>query len=116
MIKHLDGICHVYVDGDANLNKAKKIVYNSKMRQPGICGAAETLLIDKTLLTKAKDILFDLVRANCEIRGDTFIKSLDKEFKLANDNDWDIEYLDKINIKYTIDNNLASGSSSIIVT
>ena len=96
IIKHLDGICHVYVDKDADLNLAKSVVFNSKMRRTGICGAAETLLIDKKIANNAIQILSELKNANCEIRGDTFIKSLDKKFKLANDNDWDIEYLDKI--------------------
>ena len=96
VIKHLDGICHIYVDGEADLLTAKNVVFNSKMRRTGICGAAETLLIDKKIANNAIQILSELKNANCEIRGDTFIKSLDKEFKLANDNDWDIEYLDKI--------------------
>ena len=96
VIKHIDGICHIYVDGEADLLTAKNVVFNSKMRRTGICGAAETLLIDKKISNNAIQILSELKNANCEIRGDTFIKSLDKEFKLANDNDWDIEYLDKI--------------------
>ena len=96
VIKHLDGICHIYVDGEADLLTAKNVVFNSKMRRTGICGAAETLLIDKKIANNAIQILSELKNANCEIRGDTFIKSLDKKFKLANDNDWDIEYLDKI--------------------
>ncbi len=96
VIKHSDGICHIYIDGDANLKKAKEIVYNSKMRRPGICGATETLLIDKRLSNQAKEILNVLKEANCEIRGDQFISELDKSFKLAVAEDWDTEYLDKI--------------------
>ena len=96
VIKHLDGICHVYVDGDANLAIAKKIVFNSKMRRPEICGASETLLIDKRLSDQALSILMELKESNCEIRGDSFISHLDKSFKSATNKDWDTEYLDKI--------------------
>jgi glutamate-5-semialdehyde dehydrogenase len=95
-IKHLNGICHVYVDEDANLEIAKKVVFNSKMRRPGICGAIETLLIDKKLSNQVLTILNDLKNANCEIRGDQFINQLDNSFKLASEKDWDTEYLDKI--------------------
>tara|TARA_Y100000590_G_C15741759_1_gene1020520 strand:- start:2484 stop:3740 length:1257 start_codon:yes stop_codon:yes gene_type:complete len=96
MIKHLDGICHVYIDGDANLEIAKKVLFNSKMRRPGICGAAETLLIDKKLSKDFLYILKDLKDVNCEIRGDNIIKNLDSKFKLAKEKDWSTEYLDKI--------------------
>ena len=96
IIKHLDGICHVFVDEDANLTKAQKIVYNSKMRRPGICGATETLLIDKKLSNKVMKILQQLKEENCEIRGDEFICKLDSSFKFATDEDWNTEYLDKI--------------------
>ena len=96
VINHSDGICHVYVDGDANLNKAKKVVFNSKMRRPGICGAAETLLIDQRLSNQIMEILKELKEAKCEIRGDQFISQLDESFKLATAKDWDTEYLDKV--------------------
>ena len=96
VIKHLDGICHVFVDKDADLKIAEKIVFNSKMRRPEICGAAETLLIDDSFKDKALDILLPLKKVNCEIRGDKFIQSLDKDFKKANEEDWSLEYLDKI--------------------
>ena len=96
VIKHLDGICHVYVDKDADLNIAEKVVFNSKMRRPEICGAAETLLIDEKIKDKAMKILKPLKEVNCEIRGDEFIQSLDKDFKKANEEDWSLEYLDKI--------------------
>ena len=95
-IKHLDGICHVYVDAEANLETAKKVVFNSKMRRPGICGATETLLIDKKLSNHVLTILNKLKNANCEIRGDHFISQLDDSFQLASEEDWDTEYLDKI--------------------
>ena len=96
VIKHLDGICHVYVDKDADLKIAEKVVFNSKMRRPEICGAAETLLIDENFKHNAMEILTPLKKVNCEIRGDKFIQSLDKDFKSANDEDWSMEYLDKI--------------------
>ena len=76
LIKQLDGICHVYVDKDADISIAKSVVYNSKMRRPGICWAAETLLIDKSISKKTMNILSDLVDSKCEIRGDEYIKSL----------------------------------------
>ncbi len=96
VIKHLDGICHVYIDKDADLKIAEKVVFNSKMRRPEICGAAETLLIDDSLKEKAMEILSPLKKVNCEIRGDEFIQSLDKDFKKASEQDWSLEYLDKI--------------------
>ena len=96
VIKHLDGICHVYVDKDADLKIAEKVVFNSKMRRPEICGAAETLLIDDSFKNKTMEILGPLKKVNCEIRGDKFIQSLDKDFKRANEEDWSLEYLDKI--------------------
>ena len=96
VIKHLDGICHVYVDEEADINIAERVVFNSKMRRPEICGAAETLLIDEKIKDQALKILKPLKDVNCEIRGDKFIKSLDNEFKLANEEDWSMEYLNKI--------------------
>ena len=96
VIKHLDGICHVYVDEEADINIAERVVFNSKMRRPEICGAAETLLIDEKIKDQALKILKPLKDVNCEIRGDKFIKSLDNDFKLADEEDWSREYLNKI--------------------
>ena len=96
VIKHLDGICHVYVDKDADLGIAEKVVFNSKMRRPEICGAAETLLIDEKIKDEAMQILKPLKEVNCEIRGDEYIQSLDIDFKTASEEDWSLEYLDKI--------------------
>tara|TARA_Y100000590_G_scaffold321902_1_gene364446 strand:- start:4014 stop:5267 length:1254 start_codon:yes stop_codon:yes gene_type:complete len=96
VIKHLDGICHLYIDKDADISIAKKVIFNSKMRRPGICGAAETLLIDKAVESNAFDLLKNLMDANCEIRGDEYIKSLNNKFKFATHEDWKTEYLDKI--------------------
>ena len=125
VIKHLDGICHIYVDREADLSIAKKIVLNSKMRRPGICGAAETLLIDEALSEKTMDILQGLIDANCEIRGDNYVKSLNKNFKEASDDDWVTEYLDKIISVKIVDgindaikhiNNYSSGHTESIIT
>ena len=96
MIKHLDGICHVFVEKNADLKKAKEIIFNSKLRRPGICGASETLLIDKSLSNRSLELIEDLVNANCEIRGDEFISNLHPNFKKATEEDWATEYLDKI--------------------
>ena len=96
VIKHLDGICHIYVDEEADINIAERVVFNSKMRRPEICGAAETLLIDEKIKDQALKILKPLKDVNCEIRGDKFIKSLDNDFKLADEEDWSMEYLNKI--------------------
>ena len=104
VIKHLDGICHVYIEKNANLEKAKEIVFNSKMRRPGICGAAETLLIDKVLLNNVKEILQPLIEAGCEIRGDKNITKLNSEFKEAIEEDWKTEYLEKIISVKLVDN------------
>ena len=76
-IGHLEGICHVYIDKDADLKMAVKVVKNAKMRNYSICGAAETLLIDKSCLkTHCDPILKELTKQKCEIRGDKFIKNL----------------------------------------
>ena len=125
VIKHLDGICHVYVDRDADLKIAEKIVFNSKMRRPEICGAAETLLIDEKIKDEAIKILNPLKEINCEIRGDSYIQSLDSSFKSAKEEDWSTEYLDKIlsvKIVKGIDeavkhiNNYSSGHTESIIT
>ena len=96
VIKHLEGICHIYVDHEANIDIAKKVILNSKLRKPEICGATETLLIDEKLKEKAKNLLIPLKESGCEIRGDQFIQSLDKTFTTASEIDWSTEYLDKI--------------------
>ena len=96
VIKHLEGICHVYIDFEANMNIAIKIILNSKLRRPEICGAAETLLIDEKIKEKAIDLLLPLYDRGCEIRGDKFIESLNNNFKNAKESDWSTEYLEKI--------------------
>ena len=94
-IGHLEGICHVYVDRDAKLDMAIKIVENSKMRNVSICGAAETLLIDqKCLKTHCKPILQKLLKLGCKIIGDKEIKNVFlKNIKIAKVKDWNTEYL-----------------------
>jgi glutamate-5-semialdehyde dehydrogenase len=96
VLKHLDGICHTYVDAEADPEMARKIVVNAKMRRTGICGATETLLIDRPALAFAKPIFDDLIKAGCEIRGDGAIQALDKRVSAAVPEDWDTEYLDAI--------------------
>jgi glutamate-5-semialdehyde dehydrogenase len=94
---HLDGICHIYIDKYANLDKARTIVVNAKMRRTGICGAAETLLVHQDV---AADMLpaiaADLQKAGCQLRGDSAATSLVSDMQLANDDDWRTEYLDAI--------------------
>ena len=102
VIGHLEGLCHIYVDKDADVNMATKIVANAKMRRTSICGAVETLLIDKRKLTKFSiPIINKLLSLGCEIIVDKEInKIFNNKFKLATDLDWRTEYLDaKISIK-----------------
>jgi glutamate-5-semialdehyde dehydrogenase len=96
VIKHLEGLCHVYVDKEADIEIAKNIIFNSKLRRPEICGAAETLLIDSSLKEKVLELIEPIYKAGCVIRGDDYIANLDKNFERANDEDWSTEYLDKI--------------------
>jgi glutamate-5-semialdehyde dehydrogenase len=94
---HLEGICHVYVDKAASLEMAKKIVLNAKMRRTGVCGAAETLLVDAaTANTHLKPLVEMLIDAGCEIRGDKPTQAVDKRVKAATEADWSTEYLDAI--------------------
>ena len=97
VIKHLEGNCHVYIDGDANLEMARKIVMNAKMRRTGVCGAAETLLIDaRALASHGKQIVDDLIAAGCEVRGDAQVQKIHHGVKPASEADWGTEYLDAI--------------------
>jgi glutamate-5-semialdehyde dehydrogenase len=105
VIGHLEGICHVYVHDSAEIDKARDIVVNAKMRRTGICGAAETLLIDKSCLdTHWQTIADALIDAGCEIRGDETICKLDARALAATDEDWDTEYLDAIISVRAVDN------------
>jgi glutamate-5-semialdehyde dehydrogenase len=99
---HLDGICHVYVHSSANPDIAEKVVLNAKMRRPGICGAAETLLLDHALdKNLARQIISSLLEAGCAIAGDEETQSLDPQVTRATEKDWVTEYLDaKISVKF----------------
>jgi glutamate-5-semialdehyde dehydrogenase len=97
VIKHLEGICHVYVDGAAKLEMARAIVLNAKMRRTGICGAAETLLVDeKAAASHLAPIIGDLIEAGCEVRGDEAARAADDRVVAASLEDWDTEYLEAI--------------------
>ncbi len=94
---HLEGICHVYVDASSDLDMAVRLVVNSKMRRTGICGAAETLLVDSAAIgTHLMPILEALTEAGCEIRGSATVLKVFPGFKPASDADWTTEYLDAI--------------------
>ncbi|MBV9531162.1 MAG: glutamate-5-semialdehyde dehydrogenase [Bradyrhizobium sp.] len=94
---HLEGVNHVYVDRAANPEMAKKIVLNAKMRRPGVCGAAETLLVDRAAAgTHLKGLVEMLIAAGCEVRGEEAVQRIDPKVKPASDDDWDAEYLDAI--------------------
>ena len=94
---HLEGVCHVYVDGKAKLPMAKAIVLNAKMRRTGVCGAAETLLVDRAGASKLlKPLVAMLLDAGCEIRGDKAVQAVDDRVRPASEADWSTEYLDAI--------------------
>jgi len=96
VLKHLDGICHTYVHAKADPEMARKIALNAKMRRTGICGATETLLIDRAALPFAEPIIDHLVEAGCEVRGDDEALKLHDKVRQATAQDWDTEYLDAI--------------------
>ena len=98
VIGHLEGLCHIFVDKTANLNMARKIIINAKMRRTSICGAVETLLIDeKAINSHAKEIINSLVNSGCEVRVDSKINKLfNGKLRLAKEKDWRTEYLDSI--------------------
>lgn len=95
VLAHLDGICHTYIDADADPSKALEIAVNAKMRRTGICGAMETLLIDRAFGTPSS-IVNALIEAGCEVRGDPDICAMDARAVAATPEDWDSEYLDSI--------------------
>jgi glutamate-5-semialdehyde dehydrogenase len=97
VIGHLEGNCHVYVDRDADINMAREIVVNAKMRRTGICGAAETLLIDRACApTHLAPLVKALLDAGCEVRGDAPAQKVDPRVRAASEDDWYTEYLDAI--------------------
>ena len=94
---HLEGIVHVYVDGAADLEKAKTLVLNSKLRRTGICGAAETLLVDEAVAkTHLAPLVTMLLDGGCEVRGDALARATDPRVKEATEADWHTEYLEAI--------------------
>jgi glutamate-5-semialdehyde dehydrogenase len=97
VIGHLDGNCHVFVDRDAELAMARDVVLNSKMRRPGVCGAAETLLVDRGAPAGyLAAILAALLDAGCEVRGDDACRAADPRVRVATEDDWYSEFLDAI--------------------
>jgi glutamate-5-semialdehyde dehydrogenase len=97
VIGHLEGNCHVYVDRDADLAMARGIVLNAKLRRTGICGAAETLLVDRgCAATHLAPLVEDLLAAGCEVRGDATVQKVDARVHAASEQDWYTEYLDAI--------------------
>ena len=94
---HLEGVCHVYVHAPADLDMAKRIVLNAKMRRTGVCGATETLLIDRQAAsTHLAPLVKMLIEAGCEVRGDAETQSVDTRVKAATEEDWPKEFLDAI--------------------
>ena len=119
VIGHLEGLCHIFIDKSSNIEMAKKIIINAKMRRTSICGAVETLLIEeKALKSHARNIIEALVKSGCEVRVDKKINKLFKnKFRMAKEKDWKTEYLDTIisvktvrNIREGVDHILKYGT------
>jgi glutamate-5-semialdehyde dehydrogenase len=97
VIGHLEGLCHVFVDRDADADMARAVVVNAKLRRTGICGAAETLLVDRHCApTMLPMLLAALAEGGCELRGDAATQAADKRVRPATEQDWRTEYLDAI--------------------
>ena len=97
VFSHLEGICHVYVDSSADKDMAVDVVVNAKMRRTGICGAAETLLLDEALAKDTKRAILEaLLQADCQIKGDEAVSQLNQQIDPATESDWDTEYLTNI--------------------
>jgi glutamate-5-semialdehyde dehydrogenase len=104
VLRHYDGICHVYVDRDANADMARDLVANAKMRRVSVCGAAETLLIDRAALdTHLGPVLAKLHELGCEVRGDAEVRERDAKALPATEKDWRTEYLEPIISVATVD-------------
>ena len=104
VLRHYEGLCHVYVDRDADTAMARDIVANAKMRRVSVCGAAETLLVDRAVLdTHLKPILDKLIALGCEVRGDAEVQKRDSRVKAATERDWRTEYLAPIISVATVD-------------
>jgi glutamate-5-semialdehyde dehydrogenase len=94
---HLEGVCHTYVDASADLETARRIVVNAKMRRTGVCGATESLLVDAAAPAGTLAALIAaLIEAGCEVRGDAAALQADARVKPASEQDWSTEYLDAI--------------------
>jgi glutamate-5-semialdehyde dehydrogenase len=122
---HLDGNCHTYIHAKADAKMAQKILLNAKMRRTGICGATETLVIDKAALRLLPKLVTQLMLEGCEVRGDALARKADKRIKPASEADWYTEYLDAIiavktvaNAKEAIDhiNHYGSHHTDAIIT
>ena len=97
LFQHLEGLCHTYIDRAADLDMARRVVLNAKMRRTGVCGATETLLVDKAVAgTHLKPLIEDLLAAGCEVRGDEAAQAADPRVQPAVESDWGTEYLDAI--------------------
>ena len=96
VFSHLEGICHVYVDKAADPDMAKAIVLNAKMRRTGVCGSAETILVDRHGAANLQPIIRTLIDAGCEVRGDAEAQAADARVRPAGEDDWSTEYLDAI--------------------
>jgi glutamate-5-semialdehyde dehydrogenase len=97
VFSHLEGICHVYVDKAADPEMARRIVLNAKMRRTGVCGSAETILVDRSgSESNLKPLINDLISAGCEVRGDAAAQAADPRVRPATEQDWSTEYLDAI--------------------
>ncbi len=103
VLAHLDGICHVYVDRAADLAMAADIAFNAKMRRTGICGAMETLLLDRAIAGQSAPLLARLLDAGCEVRVTEDLRGLDPRLRPATAEDWDTEYLEAILSVATVD-------------
>lgn len=105
VIGHLEGLCHVYVHASSSPDMARDIVVNAKMRRTGICGAAETLLIDRAAMDSHWPVIADaLTDAGCELRGEAELRAIDKRVQPASEADWSTEYLDAILSVRVVDN------------
>ena len=123
---HLEGLCHVYVDRAADLEMARKVVLNAKMRRVSVCGAAETLLVDRAVAkTHLAPVVHDLLESGCEVRGDDAVRAVDPRVVPATDADWTTEYLEPIIAARVVDgidgaiahiNNYGSHHTDSIVT
>lgn len=103
VFSHLEGLCHIYVDKSANLDMAKKIIINAKLRRTGICGAVETILVDKAIVDQIIPVIIALQKAGCEIRASEDLVDKIPGAKLATESDWSTEYLDAIVSIKTVD-------------